>query len=66
MHVYKLEQEMDMILEKKDVMQAALQVWNEKIIPAVLEYGEGSSGKVATLFTQAQSDYEGIFHVFSS
>ena len=57
---------MDMILEKKDVMQAALQVWNEKIIPAVLEYGEGSSGKVATLFTQAQSDYEGIFHVFSS
>ena len=28
---------MDMILEKKDVMQAALQVWNEKIIPAELQ-----------------------------
>ena len=50
---------MDMILEKKDVMQSALQLWNEKVIPAVLEYGDQSSGKATTLFVQSQSDFEG-------
>lgn len=50
---------MDMILEKKDVMQSALQVWNEKVVPAVLEYGDQSSRKTATLFVQSQSDFEG-------
>lgn len=49
-----------MILEKKDVMQSAMKLWNEKVVPAVLEYGDQSSGKRATLFTQSQSDFEGI------
>ena len=55
----QVEQEMDMILEKKDVMQSALKVWNEKVIPAVLEYGDQSTGKASTLYIQTQSDFEG-------
>lgn len=51
---------MDMILEKKDIMQNALQVWNEKVVPAVLEYGDQSNGKIATSFVQYQSDFEGV------
>ena len=34
-----------MILEKRDVMKSALQVWNEKLIPALLEYGISQVGK---------------------
>ena len=48
-----------MILEKRDAMQSAIQVWNEKVIPAVLQYGESSSGKTSTQFSQASSDFEG-------
>ena len=48
-----------MILEKRDVMKSALQVWNEKLIPALLEYWDQSSGKTATLFVQARNDFEG-------
>lgn len=43
---------MDIILENKSVMQGALQVWKEKVVPAVLEYGDQSSGKTSTLFVQ--------------
>ena len=50
---------MDLILEKKDAVQAALHIWRENLLPAVLQYEESSRGKTSTLFSQAQREYEG-------
>ena len=48
---------MDMILEKKGVMQAALQVWNEKMIPAV---GRNLAGRYRHYLFKP---IEGILHL---
>ena len=48
---------MDMILERKGVMQAALQVWNEKMIPAV---GRSLAGRYRHYLFKP---IEGILHL---
>ena len=63
---------MDMILEKKDIVQTALHLLKEKIVPAALEYAEESTGKATTYFLKSQSDFEGMnmyirdFHIIYS
>ena len=57
----QLEQEMDLILEKKDVSKSALQQWTTVWVPSILQYAETCTGKkVASAITQAKTDYEGV------
>ena len=57
----KLEQEIDLVLEKNGAFNAALQDWTNKWVPIILEYSSSLSGKKATLATQIRKDSEGVF-----
>ena len=46
--IMQLDQEIDLILDKKDVIQA-IEDWCSKWVPAVLEYGYTLAGKKAQL-----------------
>jgi len=52
-------QEIDLILEKQDVLQSAMSDWKAKWVPAILQYAHECTGKVATIFLQAEKAYEG-------
>ena len=57
--VLQLEQELDMILDKKDVLKSAQQHWTVWV-QAILQYADSCTGKLATAVQQAKSDYEGV------
>ena len=51
---------MDLILEKKGVFRDALQDWNLKWVPAILEYASSLTGKKKELVLQAEKENEGL------
>ena len=58
----QLEQEIDLILEKKGAFASALQDWSTKWVPAILEYSNTVAGKKAALLSATRKVYEGIIH----
>ena len=60
--IIQLEQEIDLILEKRDVFKSALQDWTSSWVPAIIQYGESAqTGKTAAVVVQAKKDYEGTY-----
>ena len=57
----QLEQEIDLILEKKGILSAAEQDWSTKWVPAILEYSSTFAGKKATVLSEARKAYEGDY-----
>ena len=55
----QLEQEIDLVLEKKGVFASALHSWSSKFVPAIKEYANTLQGKKAQLVSDAQKACEG-------
>ena len=55
----QLEQEIDLILEKRGVCASATDSWISKWIPAIKEYATTLSGKMAMLVSETMKDFEG-------
>ena len=55
----QLEQEIDLILEKKGVFASALHSWSTKYIPAIKEYASTLVGRKGELVAEAQKSCEG-------
>ena len=55
----QLEQEIDLILDRKGVFASALQSWSSKWVPAIKEYASTLSGKKAELVAEAQRECQG-------
>lgn len=55
----QLEQEIDLILDRKGVFASALQSWSSKWVPAIKEYASTLSGKKAELVAEAQRECRG-------
>ena len=54
----QLDQEIDLILERKGVFAAALQDWSNKWVPAIVKYSSTLAGKKATLVSEIRKAYE--------
>ena len=61
-----LEQEMDMMHNKREVLKRAQQEWSSLWVPAILQYAESCSGKLATVLHKAMVDCEGVYACFCS
>ena len=60
-HTLQLDQEMDLILDEKDMVKTAVSSWRTKWAPAVLSYAGGLTSKSAkTILKEAQTMFEGI------
>ena len=59
-----MEQEIDLVLEKKGVFASALLSWGTKWVPAIKEYASTLSGKKAELVSEAQKACEGEVRLF--
>ena len=57
----QLEQEIDIILEKRDVLKTAQQDLSSTWVPAILQYGASCTGKTAAAIPQAKKDCEGTY-----
>lgn len=55
----QLEQEIDLILEKRGVYASATDSWISKWIPAIKEYATTLSGKMAVPVSETKKDFEG-------
>ena len=64
--IFQLEQEIDLVLEKKNVFDNALKEWSNKWVPAILEYSNSLSGKKATLAAVIRKDCEGMYYNYDS
>ena len=59
--IFKLEQEIDMILGKKDVVKNAVAEWTGKWTPAIHAYSKSMRTKVAqTIVKDVQEMYKGV------
>lgn len=56
----QLEQEINLIIERTDMFNMAVNNWNTKWVPAILEYSYTLTGKKATMVLSVQKQYEGI------
>ena len=52
---------MDFILDKKEVMSAAMHTWKMMWAPAVHAYGETLTGKQQTAFREAKEAFRGMY-----
>lgn len=58
--IMQLEQEVDLILNGKNLMSTAVSDWTDKWVPAILKYGDTLTGKKATMLHDIQKKYEGM------
>ena len=56
----QLEQEIDLILGRKDIVKTAMHDWTYKWVPAILERAGTLKGKATTLMLETQKKYEGM------
>ena len=60
-HILQLDQEMDLILDQKDIVKTTVNSWRAKWAPAVLCYAEGLTSKSAkTILKEAQTMFKGM------
>ena len=45
-HCPQMENEVDLVLEKKDVLKRAVTDWEDKWVPAIAAYSDSCTGKV--------------------
>ena len=55
----QLEQEICLIVERTDMFTRAVNDWNTKWVPAILQYSLTLSGKKATTVLSVQKQFEG-------
>jgi len=48
-------------LEKTNVFKSAQQEWTNTWVPAILQYADSCSGKIAAAILQARKDYDGTY-----
>ena len=56
----QVDQEIDLVLGKKDVITTATSDWEMKWTPAVLEHSDNLTGKLGAIFKQNQMACQGI------
>ena len=56
--ILQLEQEMELVLEKRNVAKSAAKEWQLKWTPAITEYSETLKGKQGTMFKQNQQMFQ--------
>ena len=56
----QVEQEIDFVLGKKDVVKAGTAAWVTKWVPAILQHSDTLTGKLGTIYKQNQMACHGM------
>lgn len=63
--VFQLSQEVELVLNKKEVFKSAQQHWSA-LVPAILEYGERQRGKTHVLYDEKKKMFQGTINLYPS